>query len=85
MSVLNTIRDTQDRDSSLNALNLVWDACANMESYVQYGFSPEQRHRIFGDKDWGRFTLADFSELAVVLMPAATSGSEQMQRLPQLH
>ncbi len=77
MSVLNTIRETQDRDSSLNALNLVWDACANMEGYVQYGFSPEQRHRIFGDKDWGRFTLADFSELAIVLMPAAAPGSEQ--------
>lgn len=77
MSVLNGINDKQDRDSSLNALNLVWDACANMEGYVQYGFSPEQRHRIFGDKDWGRFTVADFNELAVLLTPRVKSNSEQ--------
>tara|TARA_R110001599_G_scaffold337213_3_gene555438 strand:- start:11943 stop:13982 length:2040 start_codon:yes stop_codon:yes gene_type:complete len=77
MSVLNGISDPQDKDSSLKTLNLVWDACANMERYVQYGFTPEHRHRLFGKHDWGQFTAADFSELAELLTPSTALDSEQ--------
>jgi len=69
MSVLNDIGNQQDRDRSLKTLSLVWDACANMERYVQYGFTPQQRHRLFGEHDWGQFTVANFSELAELLTP----------------
>lgn len=53
MDILNRIPDSRVKRQSLDALVRVWDACANMERYVQYGFSPEERHRLFGKDDWG--------------------------------
>ncbi|MDR2194726.1 MAG: DUF262 domain-containing HNH endonuclease family protein [Treponema sp.] len=38
------VLDKEDR----YAFNLMWEACSNMEKYVQYGFSGEQRKAIFG-------------------------------------
>jgi hypothetical protein len=35
-------------ESDRYAFNLIWEACSNMEKYVQYGFSPEQRNVIWG-------------------------------------
>lgn len=52
---------------SQNCLHTVWEACANMERYVQMGFSPSQRSNIFGEKDWGRFEPTNFDELTVAL------------------
>lgn len=69
MSVLNDIKhDDEDKDTSIRVLNTVWEACSNMERYVQYGFLPAERDHIFGEKDWGRFELIDFDELKVALM-----------------
>ncbi|QOW47682.1 MULTISPECIES: DUF262 domain-containing protein [Acinetobacter] len=62
MSVLNQIKDEADKTSSLTLFTSIWDATANMERYVQYGFSTTQRDVIFG-KDWGDFVPNDFSEL----------------------
>lgn len=63
MAVLNDIKDDDERNKSLHALATVWDATSNMERYVQYGFSAEQRHTIFGKNDWGQFSLSSFGEL----------------------
>lgn len=68
MEVLNGIPDEVERQQSQSCLHAVWEACANMERYVQMGFSPAQRSAIFGDKDWGRFGLADFDELREALL-----------------
>lgn len=57
----------QGCEQSQNCLNAVWEACANMERYVQMGFTPDQRSSLFGEKDWGRFELADFDALRVAL------------------
>jgi hypothetical protein len=43
--------------------DLVWEACSNMEKYVQYGFSTDQRHLIFGDKNWNSLAVYSFDEL----------------------
>jgi len=48
-------------------LNKVWDACSNMERYVQYGFTPKERNKVFGKKDWGRFELNGFADLQAAL------------------
>jgi hypothetical protein len=61
MAVLNEITDQQARQSSLNTLSRVWDACSNMERYVQYGFTPAERHQLFGQENWGQFVPADFN------------------------
>jgi hypothetical protein len=57
----------QGCQQSQNCLHTVWEACANMERYVQMGFTPGQRGSIFGEKNWGRFEPANFDELTVAL------------------
>lgn len=73
MAVLNEITDQQERKGSLNTLSRVWDACSNMERYVQYGFTPAERHQLFGLENWGRFVPADFNSLAGMLIPSASA------------
>lgn len=63
MAVLNDIEDSDAREASINALQKVWEACANMERYIQYGFTPQERHLLFGANDWGQFEIEDFDEL----------------------
>lgn len=57
----------QGCQQSQNCLHAVWEACANMERYVQMGFTPGQRSSIFGEQNWGRFEPENFDELAVAL------------------
>jgi hypothetical protein len=52
ISVLHKIEDEGDKTSSMTLFTSIWNATANMERYVQYGFSTTQRDVIFG-KDWG--------------------------------
>lgn len=61
------MKQLQGCEQSQNCLHAVWEACANMERYVQMGFTPDQRGSLFGEKDWGRFELADFDALRVAL------------------
>ncbi|CAI1209573.1 DUF262 domain-containing protein [Serratia fonticola] len=72
MAVLNQITDPLERQSSLSTLSRVWDACANMERYVQYGFTPDERHRLFGKKNWGQFVPTEFNSLSDMLIPSAS-------------
>ena len=54
----------KDCKKSQECLHLVWEACANMERYVQMGFTPDQRNAIFGKHDWGNFVPDGFDNLA---------------------
>ena len=69
-----------DKDGQ-NCLHVVWEACANMEKYVQMGFTPSQRDAIFGAKNWEQFDVAEFDSLKEVLKQStgadSNSGSEQ--------
>lgn len=57
----------QGCQQSQNCLHTVWEACANMERYVQMGFTPSQRGSVFAERNWGRFEPANFDELTVAL------------------
>lgn len=72
MNVLNGIRNANDRYQSLEALTRVWDACSNMERYIQYGFTTKERQHLFGKKNLNRFIPTTFSHL-VELLDAAGS------------
>ncbi|MDP0492509.1 MAG: DUF262 domain-containing HNH endonuclease family protein [Verrucomicrobiota bacterium JB023] len=67
MEVLNRIEEPARREQSQRCLHLVWEACANMEHYVQMGFSPAERNAIFGERDWSQFTPNDFQTLCATL------------------
>ncbi len=43
--------------------NLIWESCANMEKYVQYGFSVEERNLIFGKDNWNNLQIDSFDGL----------------------
>lgn len=60
----------QECPHSQNCLHTVWEACVNMERYVQMGFTPGQRSSVFGEKDWGRLVPANFDELSAALQRA---------------
>lgn len=68
METLNPIPEEEEtRRQSIHVLTRVWDACANMERYIQYGFTPGERHKLFGQDDWGQFIPSDFAELCDLL------------------
>jgi hypothetical protein len=75
------MKELQGCEQSQNCLHAVWEACANMERYVQMGFTPGQRGSIFGDKDWGRFELADFDALRAALHSSQEVAAKQETRL----
>jgi hypothetical protein len=64
-----------DKDGQ-NCLHVVWEACANMEKYVQMGFTPTQRDTIFGAKDWGQFNVTSFDALRDALKQPAGATSD---------
>ena len=41
----------------------IWDACSQMNTYIQMNFNPKQRKTIFPDK-WNNFPFKDFKELS---------------------
>ena len=79
MSVLNDIDDATTRKNAIHTLSKVWEATANMERYVQYGFTPEQRHKIFGNEDWGLFTPVNFASLSRCLSEQETNAMNKTE------
>ncbi len=76
MSILNDIEDETDRVQSIDALATVWDAAANMERYIQYGFNYSQRHQLFGANDWGQFTPQNFDDVRCIISSKNPKNSE---------
>lgn len=74
METLNRIPEEGARRQSINVLTKVWDACANMERYIQYEFKPDERHRLFGQNDWGQFVPRDFAHLLNLLTDSKNAG-----------
>ncbi|MCV5917073.1 hypothetical protein OFN60_26960, partial [Escherichia coli] len=80
METLNQIPEEEHRRQSIHILTRVWDACANMERYIQYGFTPQERHRLFGESDWGQFVPRDFAHLLDLLGSPNTADAADKSR-----
>ena len=63
---LNHIEEPQRRQQSMYALHAVWEACANMDKYVQSGFTLAERDHLFGT-DWQTLVASDFDQLLAKL------------------
>jgi hypothetical protein len=64
------------------AFSLIWEACSNMERYVQYGFSIDQRNAIFGsdDKDGNKWNaLSDMAKVYELLKPKIDNEQQKQQ------
>ena len=75
------MKELQGCEQSQNCLHAVWEACANMERYVQMGFTPGQRNNIFGSNNWGQFKPADFDALRDALHYSQEVTARQDTRL----
>jgi len=42
--------------------SLIWEACSDMERYIQYGFRPNQREIIFGEM-WNTLACENFNDI----------------------
>lgn len=49
--LLEKLDNKNDKDSENNKFifNLIWEACSNMERYIQFGFEKNLRNKIFGE------------------------------------
>lgn len=62
--------------SATHVFNTVWEACSNMERYVQFGFSSEKRTLVFGNS-WNEFIPKNFEELTKIeVLPEGNSRTE---------
>ncbi len=52
----------EEREKLEAGFHLIWEACSNMEKYVQYGFTVTQRHIIFGNNDWNNLSIYSFDD-----------------------
>ncbi|WP_339658889.1 DUF262 domain-containing HNH endonuclease family protein [Flavobacterium frigidarium] len=58
------LSEIKNDDKSKLAFNMIWEACSNMEKYVQYSFRIEERNEIFGYQNWNDLTITSFDSVA---------------------
>jgi hypothetical protein len=78
--LMNVLDDPEER----SVLHQVWEACANMERYIQMGFSPRLRNRLFGKKDWGTFTPKNFDDVKQALFDSEVESKAVTSRLSDI-
>ena len=69
----------KDKEASY-VFNKVWEACSDMERYVQYGFNTSQRDALFLAGNWDKFQASNFSELVVMLSYTGSQDEGPSQR-----
>jgi len=53
----------KEREANRRCIHAVWEACMEMERYLQMGFSLPARNRLFGKEDWSTLQVANFDEM----------------------
>ena len=53
--------DDAQAEADRNAFEVIWEACSNMDRFVQMNFSPDCRKHLFGE-DWTNFPACGFAE-----------------------
>ncbi|MBY8252063.1 DUF262 domain-containing HNH endonuclease family protein [Vibrio fluvialis] len=76
MSVFNDIGDKDESDACKKTLNKVWESCANMERYCQYGFSTKERDHLFVNR-WSDLKPTNFEEFQKELSQSQKKGHKQ--------
>lgn len=65
--LMEALGDDADAARSQHCLHTIWEACANMERYVQMGFETGPRDAVFGKGDWGKLRVDGFAQLSEAL------------------
>jgi hypothetical protein len=81
LEIFNSITDENEKQAHTACFNLIWEACSNMEKYIQYGFSVSQRDLLFTTRDWNTLVPETFEGvLSLLYPPGATLGSKGEER-----
>lgn len=76
--LLSVFSDNPKRhQQSMKVIGKIWEAAANMERYVQYGFSVAERQQVFGQDNWGQFVPDNFDALEASLKAVNRSSTSQ--------
>lgn len=59
----NCITDLEVREKNSHVFHTIWEACANMEKYVQYGFPVDIRHNLFDSSSWDNLKASNYNEV----------------------
>lgn len=59
-----TITETDKKDKMIAAT--IWDACAQMDKYVQMCFSVDKRNKLFNENNWDTFECKNFDDIRTV-------------------
>lgn len=63
LDAFNAIEDKEEREKNSHVFHTIWEACANMEKYVQYGFPVDVRHQLFDSNSWDNLTTNTFEDV----------------------
>lgn len=74
------VYDEKKREQYFNCFHLVWEACSNMEKYVQYGFDVEERHVIFGKDNWNTLSVNNFDDIVEKIGSSITTEIESIEQ-----
>ncbi|MEO9258379.1 MAG: DUF262 domain-containing protein, partial [Crocinitomicaceae bacterium] len=67
LEIFNLVTDEDEKQAYTTSFNLIWEACSNMEKYIQYGFSVSHRDLLFGSKDWNSLVPQSFESFVSML------------------
>lgn len=81
----NMLEILKDDEELSYTFNTIWEACADMERYVQYGFTTAQRDILFTDDDWNTLKFENLDEIAKnIVLDIENSENEQNLGLEQI-
>lgn len=73
IKALDGIGDKTERDQAKHAFHTIWEACSNMEKYLQMYFPVKlQRGQLFG-KDWSEFIPTSFDDFTRIIHAGESS------------
>lgn len=71
-------------EKECEVFDMIWEACANMEKYVQYGFSVKNRDMLFGEKDWNHLQVDSFDGLCEIIQTRNENDALSLHKLAVL-
>ncbi len=72
--LMSCFENSEKRELYEYCFDLIWETCSNMEKYVQYGFTPAQRHLLFGKDDWNELVIYSFDDFIAKISSTFESG-----------
>lgn len=84
LEILNTIDDEDEKRNHFHCFNKIWEACSNMEKYVQYGFDTTERDKIFKKNNWNGFIPNDFDAISNSLKTTPVKDNENLLSISEI-